>query len=110
MDVIKREQYYLDLLKPKYNILSKAGSSLGYKHTELSKEKMKGSRVLTVEHLFKIKEHITELNSKISITVFVLDLENNTKTEYPSIRSAARALNASDATLRRHIIKNKVYD
>lgn len=31
--VLKREQYYLDLLKPTYNILKKADSSKGYKHT-----------------------------------------------------------------------------
>src|SRR5947209_20238381 len=31
---IEREQYYIDLLKPKYNILKRAGSSLGFKHTE----------------------------------------------------------------------------
>ena len=29
-DVIDREQFYLDLLQPEYNILSKAGSSLGF--------------------------------------------------------------------------------
>jgi group I intron endonuclease len=33
---IEREQYYLDSLNPEYNILKKAGSSLGYKHTEES--------------------------------------------------------------------------
>ncbi len=32
-EVLSREQYYIDLLKPEYNILQKAGSSLGYKHT-----------------------------------------------------------------------------
>jgi group I intron endonuclease len=32
--VFSREQYYLDLVRPEYNILQKAGSSLGYKHTE----------------------------------------------------------------------------
>ena len=32
-EVIYREQYYLDLLKPEYNILKTAGSSLGFKHT-----------------------------------------------------------------------------
>lgn len=31
---LEREQYYLDSLNPGYNILKKAGSSLGYKHTE----------------------------------------------------------------------------
>jgi group I intron endonuclease len=29
---LQREQYYIDLLNPKYNILRTAGSSLGYKH------------------------------------------------------------------------------
>ena len=29
---IVREQYYLDLLKPEYNVLEQAGSSLGFKH------------------------------------------------------------------------------
>lgn len=33
-NVIAREQYYLDLLQPEYNILKIAGSCLGYKHTE----------------------------------------------------------------------------
>lgn len=31
---IEREQHYLDLLEPEYNILPKAGSRLGHKHTE----------------------------------------------------------------------------
>lgn len=33
------------------------------------------------------------------------DLENNVKMEYPSIRSVARALNASDVTLKRFLEK-----
>jgi len=37
---IEREQYYLDLLKPKYNILKTAGSSLGYPHSEEAKKKI----------------------------------------------------------------------
>nr|YP_009364350.1 hypothetical protein [Ophiocordyceps sinensis]ARF03368.1 hypothetical protein [Ophiocordyceps sinensis]QDH07239.1 hypothetical protein [Ophiocordyceps sinensis] len=31
---IIREQYYMDLLKPEYNILKTAGSFLGFKHSE----------------------------------------------------------------------------
>ena len=38
---IDREQYYLDLLQPEYNILKKAGSSLGYRHSEEAKAKLK---------------------------------------------------------------------
>jgi group I intron endonuclease len=39
-NVIAREQFYLDLLKPEYNILAKAGSSLGFKHTEETKQQI----------------------------------------------------------------------
>ena len=47
---IEREQYYLDFLKPGYNILKKAGSSLGRKHSDEAKEKMK-LKALTPERL-----------------------------------------------------------
>ena len=33
-DLIKREQYYIDLLKPEYNILKIAGSLFEYKHSK----------------------------------------------------------------------------
>ncbi len=32
--VIKREQYFIDLIKPEYNLLKIAGSSAGYKHSD----------------------------------------------------------------------------
>ena len=31
---VNREQYYLDLFKPEYNILNQAGSILGFRHSE----------------------------------------------------------------------------
>ena len=34
VDLISREQFYLDVLNPEYNILKVAGSSLGYIHTK----------------------------------------------------------------------------
>ena len=57
---IEREQYYLDLLKPEYNICKTTGSTLGFKHTEETIAKIKGklkgrTRILTVEHLSKLK-------------------------------------------------------
>jgi group I intron endonuclease len=39
-NVLVREQYYIDLLVPEYNILKKAGSSLGYKHSTEAIEKI----------------------------------------------------------------------
>ena len=41
LECIEREQYYLDRLNPEYNILSTAGSTLGYKHSEEAIAKMK---------------------------------------------------------------------
>lgn len=53
-----REQYYFDLLKPEYSVLSKAGSSFGFKHSEETKQKMK-DHVRTedekIEHLERLK-------------------------------------------------------
>jgi len=39
-ECVKLEQEFLDLLTAEYNILQKAGNSLGYKHTEESKAKI----------------------------------------------------------------------
>jgi group I intron endonuclease len=41
-DVISREQFYLDLLNPEYNIFKIAGSSRGFKHTKETLQKMIG--------------------------------------------------------------------
>lgn len=42
-NAISREQYYIDLLKPEYNLNSTAGSRLGSVHTEETKLKMSKS-------------------------------------------------------------------
>ena len=66
----EREQYYLDKLEPKYNILKIAGSSLGYKHSEVSKQKrskaLKGVYVGIKSHLFG-KNHTIETKNKMSL-------------------------------------------
>jgi len=43
--ILEREQYYLDLLKPEYNILSTAGSSLGHKHSKETRDKIRAARL-----------------------------------------------------------------
>lgn len=48
--ILAREQHYIDLLKPEYNLLKIAGSPLGYKHTEESLAKMR-NRKLSKSHL-----------------------------------------------------------
>jgi group I intron endonuclease len=109
-DLIKREQYYLDLLEPKYNLLTKAGSTLGYKHTEETLVKFK-NRTLSEEQKAKLQDHLAKHNSseeqraksrermlKINegkgIQVEVTVLETKAITTYGSIRKAAEALNS----------------
>lgn len=40
-ELLNLEDKYLKLLLPNYNILTEAGSSFGYKHTEIDRQKMK---------------------------------------------------------------------
>ncbi len=49
VDPIIREQYYLDLLKPEYNILEQAGSLLGFKHSEETLKYFKDNRKVSEE-------------------------------------------------------------
>lgn len=52
--LITRKQYYIDLLKPEYNILKTAGSRLGTKHCKKTIEKFK-NRGHSYKTIVKIK-------------------------------------------------------
>lgn len=83
---------------------------------------MKGPKNFSLEHLAKLKEHITNYNAKRAVAIEVLDTEKDTLTEYASIRLTARELNSNDRTkelrsldsnklfLGRYIIKRKKID
>lgn len=113
---LEREQYYLDLLKPEYNILKVAGSPFGYKHSPEAIAKMK-NRILTEEQKAKRLEQLQRLNSspeheeqlnrlhlsmkgrarpegsgKPSVSIEVFDTLTDKITIYPSISEAARAI------------------
>lgn len=90
--VLAREQYYIDLFKPEYNILSNANSSYGYKHSE--------------ESLFKIRAHLKKLNNQKSIKVEIKDINTNDISIFESIRKAALTLNVDKKTVIRYD-KNK---
>ena len=94
-ELIKREQYYLDLFTPEYNVLRFAYSSLGYKLTE--------------ETLDKINKNLTNLNISKSIKVKVTNLETNILHEYPSIREAAKHLGTNKNTLKKYILSFKPF-
>lgn len=66
--LLKKEQYYLDSLLPEYNILDKAGSSLGYQHTEETKlllSEMKTGKYDGVNNPFYGKTHTDGFKSEM---------------------------------------------
>ena len=83
----------LNQLQPEYNILKQAGSSLGFKHSE--------------ESLEKIRAHLFKLNLEKGHKVEVTDIEKNTVIVYDSIRQAAEALKCDQTTIKYHD-KNKI--
>jgi group I intron endonuclease len=73
-DVIQREQYYLDSLKPGYNIVKKAGSTLGYKHIE---ETLKKIRDFIISDLAMAKKKLYTKNATASrrLAIWVKNIE-----------------------------------
>ncbi len=115
--LIEWEQYYLDLLNPEYNILKKAGSSLGFKHSLNTILKMKG-RKHTSETKAKIKakmknykpsyNNIIKIKLSLSHITIVINIIDNNAKEYYSIREAARNLGVSNHTISAYIKSGKL--
>lgn len=82
-ETIQREQYYLNVLKPTYNICTKAGSSLGRKTSDSVRSKLKKAFILrlhrsrqsTLELGEFYIEYILEKLSKIELRIFRLQKE-----------------------------------
>ena len=94
-EVVKREQYYMDAINPEYNVLKTAYSSLGYKHTEASLE--------------KINKNLAKLNTNKYVPVKVTNLETNISQEYVSLTEAAKSLNTNKTTLKKYILSSKPF-
>jgi excinuclease UvrABC nuclease subunit len=106
-NVLEREQYYMDLLKPRYNIVQKAGSTLGYKHTSESLAKMRDF-VLSTE--VRDRKALSTVNATAArkISIIVEDIETNVKSEYASLTEAGKALGVTKAAISQGLLKNKI--
>lgn len=70
LDLIKNEQSFIDVHKPYFNILQKAGSSLGYKTSNKTKKKQsiaKKGKYKGIDHPMFGKHHSKEAKSKIRL-------------------------------------------
>lgn len=75
--LLERENFYLKTMTPKYNILNEAGSSLGYKHSDKIKLKMKSNysleRRIKIGNLNKGKNLSLETKEKIRYKALIRD-------------------------------------
>jgi hypothetical protein len=94
---IEREQYYIDLFKPEYNILKTAGSKLGSVHSAETRNKISLS-------LIGNKRSVG--GPRRVIPCIVLDVTTDVSTRYDSITLAAEALGSSPKALRKYLKKN----
>jgi hypothetical protein len=106
-NVLEREQYYMDLLKPIYNIVQKAGSTLGYKHTPESLVKM---RDFVLSDEVRNRKAISTRNATDArkISIIVEDIETNVKSEYTSLTEAGKALGVTKTTISQGLSNNKI--
>lgn len=131
-ELMDLEDTYLKLLLPNYNILTEAGSSFGYKHTEVDRQKMKdiyseirrekiGSlnrgKKLSKETIEKIREkalnrppmsdETKQKCIKHTRPVILYNLNGTIYGEYSTILEAANAINCNEKTIRRALQTEK---
>ena len=122
------EDFYLKSLLPNYNILTEAGSSFGYKHTEITRLKMtqnysqerrekignlNKNKKLSPETIEKIRkaalsrtkplytEEALKNMKKSSKAIIVYNLDKTVYGEFLSIVEAAKSLKCGEKTIRR---------
>jgi group I intron endonuclease len=129
--LVEREQYYIDILKPEYNILKNVGSRLGSKQSEETKqlisnalknrifsdkfkEKMKISVKLQLEtkSSFFGRTHTIKTRNIISLTKFlpvkIMNIETNTEKYFLNNVEAAKYLEINVSTLRKYKKEGKI--
>jgi group I intron endonuclease len=128
------EDIYLKSLLPNYNILTEAGSSFGYKHTELSRIKMKNrftterrefisnlnkdrkfsketvekmrNKALTKEKINYSEEALLNMKKK-SKPLILYNLNGTIYGEYSSITEAAKSIDCNPKTINRALKTEK---
>lgn len=135
--LIEREQYYIDLFNPEYNICKIAGSTLGFKHSEVTKEKIIISKtgikheILFSENLSKARRgkknklgikinatpKTTTVDTRLKISerargvcVKVFDKNNNFINQFSSMKSAANYYGVDRSTISRIFKTGISYD
>lgn len=116
--LLEREQFWIDTINPEYNILPIAGSTLGFKHSEETKQKLSNStkgvkksklhaqhireaqkgKQLTDEHRKKLSEAAKRRKSMSHHTRISID-----GTEYNSLKEASEITGIKYTTIQNRL-------
>jgi len=97
-DLLEREQYYIDYMKPEYNILKTAGSNLGSKVSLITKEKISNG----------LKKYYKTISLKKIIRIKVVNIQDGIISYYTSNLDLALYLQVSESTIIRYKNNNKL--
>lgn len=101
--ILEREQYYLDTLKPGYNILKVAGLSFGYKHSEEVLLKMR-NRIASIDARLKMSQ-----NNHKRQAVIVIDNQTGVSTKFSTMKEAGIFLDTSTTTIGKYLKSNELF-
>jgi len=93
-----REQYYLDNMKPEYNIVKVAGSTLGYKHSPESIAKMRAI-VLSADDRARKALSTGAATAARRMSILVTNTITNEKMIFDSLTEAGKALGVSKTAI-----------
>ena len=92
-------------LKPEYNIVKLAGSTLGYKHTPESLEKMR-SFILSDEVRERKAKSTENATASRRVPIIVENIETNEIMEFISLTEASKSLNVTKGAISQAFINN----
>lgn len=104
--LIEREQYYMNLLRPEYNVLKTAGSALGFKHNEATLKLFRSTRLgRKFSEATRLK---LSANNHKSIAVILKNNETGVVTRFISKSKAAEFLGVSETTIRNFLKQDRI--
>jgi len=133
LSLLELETYYIEKFAPQYNILQIGGNSLGYRHTEETKYKMKVSKSKvelnkpftaellgsTTERKILLSKLVTlhncnlELRNKLSKftskSVILYNHDGSIHSKYPSIRAMAKEFKCCNKTINKTLKLEKIF-
>lgn len=115
--LILRERFYIDELKPEYNILKVAGSSLGLSHSDEAKHKMSESRkgklhsakTKALMSIPKSEAHKRKISASQGTAIYVYDTQGSLVNTFNSAREAGKHFDCTSNTILKYAKNGNIF-